>query len=242
MEQEQNNSQINENENNEINNSENNEEEEYDESKEIMYIYEWVDKIPLSRQKKNIARDFNDAVLLAEMIKYHYPRLVDLHNYPSASSTKQKLSNWNTLNTKVLKKLGIKVTKDEINAIMNSKPNAIEFLLIKVYKVIHNIPLKNNNKNNPHNNNNINNEYNQINKFEENKLKEKNLNPKNNIEMAEIQKLQDMINEKDNEILDIHEHIKELEKNIKESEQKQAYLEQKLRELNELIIQNEIEV
>ena len=242
MEQEQNNSQINENENNEINNSENNEEEEYDESKEIMYIYEWVDKIPLSRQKKNIARDFNDAVLLAEMIKYHYPRLVDLHNYPSASSTKQKLSNWNTLNTKVLKKLGIKVSKDEINAIMNSKPNAIEFLLIKVYKVIHNIPLKNNNKNNPHNNNNINNEYNQINKFEENKLKEKNLNPKNNIEMAEIQKLQDMINEKDNEILDIHEHIKELEKNIKESEQKQAYLEQKLRELNELIIQNEIEV
>ena len=239
---EQNNSQSNENENNETeNNNENVEEEEYDESKEIMYIYEWVDKIPLSRQKKNIARDFNDGVLLAEMIKYHYPRLVDLHNYPNASSTKQKLSNWNTLNTKVLKKLGIKVTKEEINDIMNSKPNAIEFLLIKVYKVIHNIPLKNN-KNISHNMN-TNNEYNnQINQFDDNKLKSKNMNIGNNIEVAEIQKLQEMITEKDNEITDIHEHIKELEKNIKESEQKQLYLEQKLRELNELIIQNEINV
>lgn len=239
---EQNNSQSNENENNETeNNNENVEEEEYDESKEIMYIYEWVDKIPLSRQKKNIARDFNDGVLLAEMIKYHYPRLVDLHNYPNASSTKQKLSNWNTLNTKVLKKLGIKVTKEEINDIMNSKPNAIEFLLIKVYKVIHNIPLKNN-KNVSHNMN-TNNEYNnQMNQFEDTKLKSKNMNIGNNMEVAEIQKLQEMITEKDNEITDIHEHIKELEKNIKESEQKQLYLEQKLRELNELIIQNEINV
>ena len=239
---EQNNSQTNENENIDTeNNNENVEEEEYDESKEIMYIYEWVDKIPLSRQKKNIARDFNDGVLLAEMIKYHYPRLVDLHNYPNASSTKQKLSNWNTLNTKVLKKLGIKVTKEEINDIMNSKPNAIEFLLIKVYKVIHNIPLKNN-KNVSHNMN-TNNEYNnQMNQFEDTKLKSKNMNIGNNIEVAEIQKLQEMITEKDNEITDIHEHIKELEKNIKESEQKQLYLEQKLRELNELIIQNEINV
>ena len=239
---EQNNSQTNENENIDTeNNNENVEEEEYDESKEIMYIYEWVDKIPLSRQKKNIARDFNDGVLLAEMIKYHYPRLVDLHNYPNASSTKQKLSNWNTLNTKVLKKLGIKVTKEEINDIMNSKPNAIEFLLIKVYKVIHNIPLKNN-KNVSHNMN-TNNEYNnQMNQFEDTKLKNKNMNIGNNMEVAEIQKLQEMITEKDNEITDIHEHIKELEKNIKESEQKQLYLEQKLRELNELIIQNEINV
>ena len=78
------------------------------EDNKLMYIYEWVDSIPLSRQKKNISRDFNDAVLFAEMIKYHYPRLVDLHNYPSASSTKAKIINWETLNKKVLKKIGLK--------------------------------------------------------------------------------------------------------------------------------------
>jgi len=31
-----------------------------DEEKEIEQIYEWVDSIPLSRVKKNIARDFSD--------------------------------------------------------------------------------------------------------------------------------------------------------------------------------------
>ena len=55
-------------------------ENDVEEDNTLMYIYEWVDSVPLSRQKKNIARDFNDRVLLEEMIKYHYPKLVDLHN------------------------------------------------------------------------------------------------------------------------------------------------------------------
>ena len=67
------------NENNDINNNnqenEGSQEEENledNEDNQLMYIYEWVDSIPLSRQKKNISRDFNDAVLLAEMIKYQF--------------------------------------------------------------------------------------------------------------------------------------------------------------------------
>ena len=86
-----NNNNINNNQEKEGSQEEENLEE--NEDNKLMYIYEWVDSIPLSRQKKNISRDFNDAVLLAEMIKFHYPRLVDLHNYPSASSTKAKLVN-----------------------------------------------------------------------------------------------------------------------------------------------------
>ena len=124
------------NENNDINNNnqenegaQEEEDNEDNEENKLMYIYEWVDSIPLSRQKKNISRDFNDAVLLAEMIKYHYPRLVDLHNYPSASSTKAKLINWETLNKKVLSKIGLKITKNEIDDLVRSKHNAIENLL-----------------------------------------------------------------------------------------------------------------
>jgi hypothetical protein len=33
---------------------------QFDDEKEIEQIYEWVDSIPLSRVKKNIARDFSD--------------------------------------------------------------------------------------------------------------------------------------------------------------------------------------
>lgn len=64
-----------------------------------------VDEIPLSRPKRNIARDFSDggklpsvlpmpalskppgltvaalAVLVAEIVQHFHPKLVDLHNY-----------------------------------------------------------------------------------------------------------------------------------------------------------------
>ena len=135
------------------------------EDNKLMYIYEWVDSIPLSRQKKNISRDFNDAVLFAEMIKYHYPRLVDLHNYPSASSTKAKIINWETLNKKVLAKIGLKLGKNEIDDLVRSKPNAIENLLGRLYNIINGKPQMNNvsskkyhlnnNANNMSNNSNV---------------------------------------------------------------------------------------
>lgn len=34
---------------------------------ELQELYTWVDAIPLSRPKRNIARDFSDGVLLAEV-------------------------------------------------------------------------------------------------------------------------------------------------------------------------------
>lgn len=34
---------------------------------ELQELYSWVDSIPLSRPKRNIARDFSDGVLLAEV-------------------------------------------------------------------------------------------------------------------------------------------------------------------------------
>ena len=232
-----------ENNNNESPNEENENENEYqdeispeqeNEVNDIMYIYEWVDSIPLSRQKKNIARDFNDAVLLAEMIKFHYPRLVELHNYPSASSTKQKLSNWNTLNNKVLKKLGLKISKEEINNVMNSKPNAIENLLKKVYRVINNLPQESQeNQNINYENNNDNNV------FRPNK---KNfIQSNNNFNNEEAQELQEKIAEKEQEITEMEEHLEDLKKRIEEANQKQNNLEKKWKELNEFIINNEID-
>lgn len=65
---------------------------------ELNQVYNWVDEIPLSRPKKNIARDFSDGVLLAEIVHHFVPKYVEIHNYSAANSTTQKLYNWNTLN------------------------------------------------------------------------------------------------------------------------------------------------
>ena len=190
------------------------------EDNKLMYIYEWVDSIPLSRQKKNISRDFNDAVLFAEMIKYHYPRLVDLHNYPSASSTKAKIINWETLNKKVLKKIGLKLGKNEIDDLVRSKPNAIENLLGRLYNAINGRPQINN-----INNNSINKEQHHLN----NNIRNNNNMIINNEETAE---LMNAINEKDQEIARLQDYIKTLEQKIEISKENQKQLELKIKELN----------
>ena len=193
------------------------EEDNLDEAEDnkLMYIYEWVDSIPLSRQKKNISRDFNDAVLFAEMIKYHYPRLVDLHNYPSASSTKAKMINWETLNKKVLEKIGLKLNKSEIDDLVRSKPNAIENLLGRLYNIIHGKPQMNNISNKKHHLNNMNN----------NVIRNNNMMMNN----EEKEKLIKAINEKDQEIEKLQEYIKTLKQKIENSKENQKQLELKIK-------------
>ena len=96
---------------------------------EVQSIYEWVDSIPLTRPKKNITRDFADGVPMAEVVKYFIPGLVDIHNYVNASSTRQKLNNWNTLNTKVFKKMGFQIASADVEAVVGCIPDAIERVL-----------------------------------------------------------------------------------------------------------------
>jgi len=48
---------------------------------ELAELYAWIDTIPLSKPKKSIARDFADAVCMAEVVHHYFPRLVELHNY-----------------------------------------------------------------------------------------------------------------------------------------------------------------
>lgn len=66
----------------------------------LQKLYTWVDEIKLSRPKRNMARDFSDGVLTAEIVHFYFPKLVQLHNYTAANSVQQKLYNWNTLNRK----------------------------------------------------------------------------------------------------------------------------------------------
>ena len=187
----------------------NNEQEE----NELMYIYEWVDSIELSRPKKNIARDFSDGVLLAEIIKSYLPRLVDLHNYPSCSNTKHKESNWNVLNNKVLKRLGIKLTKKEINDIIKCEHLAIEHLLQRLYGVLQSkINMNKDIKNNSNNNFN-----------------------KNNID-----KLRKTLEEKENVIKQLHDIIEVLHLKLKNSEDMEKILENKVAQLTEALNKNGI--
>eukprot|EP00064_Thunnus_orientalis_P000499 superscaffoldBa00000026_g500 len=96
---------------------------------ELQDLYAWIDKIPLSRPKRHITRDFSDGVMAAEVVKYFFPKLVDLHNYIPANSTQQKLSNWNLLNRKVFSKLNFHMPEETVKRIALSTAGVIEPVL-----------------------------------------------------------------------------------------------------------------
>jgi len=99
---------------------------------DLQMLYVWVDQIPLSRPKRNIARDFSDGVLVAEVVYHYIPKLVELHNYSSAHASNQKMYNWATLNQKVFKKLGFVLTRTEMEAVVSAEPGAVERVLFKL--------------------------------------------------------------------------------------------------------------
>ncbi|XP_006894271.1 PREDICTED: sperm flagellar protein 1 [Elephantulus edwardii] len=93
-------------------------------------LYLWVDSIPLSRPKRNLTRDFSDGVLVAEVVKFYFPKMVEMHNYVPANSFHQKLSNWGHLNRKVLNKLNFSVPEDVMRKIAQCVPGVVELVLI----------------------------------------------------------------------------------------------------------------
>jgi len=99
---------------------------------EIQSLYAWIDEIPLTRPKRNMARDFADGLAAAEVVHYYLPGLVDLHNYSPANGVTQKVYNWNTLNQKVFRKLGYILADDIIQCISASRPGYIEYFLYEL--------------------------------------------------------------------------------------------------------------
>jgi CH-like domain in sperm protein len=56
-----------------------------------------------------------------KVVAHYFPRLVELHNYSAANSVAQKLYNWNTFNTKVLRRLAFQLTPADIEGLANCR-------------------------------------------------------------------------------------------------------------------------
>ncbi|XP_033920664.1 sperm flagellar protein 1 [Melopsittacus undulatus] len=93
-------------------------------------LYAWLDSVPLSRPRRNLARDFSDGVLAAELVKFFLPSLVQLHSYVPACSSAQKFANWGHLNRTVLSRLDLCLPQDVIRQLVQSQPGAAERVLV----------------------------------------------------------------------------------------------------------------
>lgn len=81
-------------------------------------------------QYLNIFHNFQ--VPLVEILKLHYPKLVEIHNYSPQNSRSRKLINWYTLNKRVLPKLGLRLSDSTIDDLVEAKPGVIESILMKL--------------------------------------------------------------------------------------------------------------
>lgn len=103
---------------------------------ELEAVLKWVDSFELSRCRKKLNRDFSDAVLLAEILKFEFPNLVDLHNYSGCFAVQGKIDNWDMLNRKVLRKLQMSLKPEEIEKLAKAETNCIEEVLFQVMNQI----------------------------------------------------------------------------------------------------------
>lgn len=97
-------------------------------------VLNWLEQFELSRPSKKLNRDFSDAVLLAEILKSIFPKMVDLHNYSGSNSTQLKFDNWVTLNRKVLRKINVDLGNDTMMKVAQADPKMIERVLYEVMK------------------------------------------------------------------------------------------------------------
>ena len=72
----------------------------------------------------------------AELLAHFYPKLVEIHNYSAANSFSQKMYNWNTLCSKVLKRLGVTLDPSDVDRTCKVVPGAIENILRIVRKKV----------------------------------------------------------------------------------------------------------
>jgi hypothetical protein len=96
---------------------------------QLRSIYAWIDAIPLSRPKRNMARDFSDGCMFAEVCAAYFPDIVELHNYSPASNSQQKIYNFETLNQKVLKKFNYQISRPTIESLVICKQGVAEIVL-----------------------------------------------------------------------------------------------------------------
>ncbi|KAI5733069.1 hypothetical protein M8J76_007342 [Diaphorina citri] len=105
-------------------------------------LYDWIDRMDFVKNQKNVHRDFSDGVLMAELLKKLWPKMVDLHNYSPANSFTNKLANWTTLNSKVLKKMKLGQSQKTLEDLARAEPDVLEQLLGKIKQKYDNSKLK----------------------------------------------------------------------------------------------------
>lgn len=75
---------------------------------------------------------------MAELLKVHYPQLLEIYNCIPTNNVTMKKDNWSTLNRKVFSKINLKLSNNIISHLANGNHGTIERLLFSLLDQITN--------------------------------------------------------------------------------------------------------
>ncbi|XP_017963110.1 uncharacterized protein LOC108655798 isoform X2 [Drosophila navojoa] len=96
-------------------------------------LNQWLEEHNVS--SANLRRVFTDVQPLARLLYRYYPEIVDLNIYPPVNSVHNKVCNWETFNRRVLSKLGLQLTREQMIRVARSVPGSVDQLLYSVMRV-----------------------------------------------------------------------------------------------------------
>lgn len=96
-------------------------------------LNQWLEQHEI--HSNNLRRSFTDVLPLARLLSRHYPELIDLNIYPPRNSVHNKVSNWESFNKRVLSRLGVHLTRDQMMRVARSVPGSVDLLLYSVMRV-----------------------------------------------------------------------------------------------------------
>lgn len=75
---------------------------------------------------------------MAELLKLHYPQLLEIYNCITTNNVSKKKDNWNTLNRKVFTKINLTLSNNTISQLANCQHGTIEKLLFSLLDQVNN--------------------------------------------------------------------------------------------------------
>ncbi|XP_064538817.1 sperm flagellar protein 1-like [Drosophila montana] len=96
-------------------------------------LNQWLEENRIN--PSNLRRSFTDVLPLARLMSRYYPDMIDLNYYPPRNSVQNKLCNWESFNKRVLARLGLQLTRDQMVRVARSVPGSVDLLLYSVMRV-----------------------------------------------------------------------------------------------------------
>lgn len=53
-----------------------------------------LDRLPLSRTRTNVEKDFADGCLVGEIVKHYFPTYVDMRDYQTLQNIQERVAQW----------------------------------------------------------------------------------------------------------------------------------------------------